>query len=262
MGLRDSLKAHLPTNARILCLDIETRPILAYVWQLKADYIPPAMIVDPGGVMCFAAKWFGEPKIHFASDHHDGHESMLRQAWSLIDQADWIIGYNSRGFDLRHLRREFIVTGLGPPSPHRDIDLLPGIRARFKFPSNKLTEVATELGIGKKVEHSGWALWRDCMAGDDKAWALMRKYNKHDVVLTEETYCRVRAWLPNHPNINMHRDVRVSGCHVCGSDDLDDAGFKYAQTRAYKQFRCNVCGAYSQSTHHEPEMAQHRKGST
>lgn len=248
------------SDARVLVLDIETRPILTYVWQLKTDYIPPSMVVDSGGVMCFAAKWFGERKITFVSDHHHGHDEVLEELWRLFDEADYVVGYNSRGFDVKHVMRELVVAGYGPPSPHTDIDLLVGVRRRFKFPSNKLDHISQELGIGKKVDHCGWGLWERCMAGDDKAWATMRRYNKHDVVLTEEVLCRVLPWLPNYPNMNMHSTARVSACDRCLSTDLDDAGFHYTKTRAYKRFRCNECGGYSWSTHHEPTMAQHRRG--
>ncbi len=259
MALADDIRDRIKqTGARILIIDIETRPNQVFTWGLWDQNIAISQIVEPGGTFCFAAKWYGERKVHYYSDHHDGHDEMVRAAWELLDEADIVVGWNQRAFDVKHLNREFINARLGPPTAHKDIDLLLVARRRFKFPSNKLDYVSRELGIGFKVQHSGFQLWRDCMAGDDKAWAMMRRYNIHDVRLTEELYDRLRPWIPNHPNLNQYRWQTVSGCHACGGDDLEEAGFKYTQTRTYKRFRCRTCLAYSQATHSERQV--HRKG--
>lgn len=256
-ALAEAVKA---TEARILCIDIETRPHLIYAWSLFDLRVGLDQIVEHGSTICWAAKWYGEPTVMFASVHHDGYDEMIAEAWRLLDSADIVVGYNHRAFDLKHLHREFVKVGYGPPSPHRDIDLLTVARRRFKFTSNKLDNVAAELEIGRKLPHAGFQLWRDCMDGDAKAWGTMRRYCKHDVVLTEQLYDRLRPWVPGHPNLNLYRGITVSGCHACGSSDLEDAGFKYTATRAYAQFRCTVCGAYSQTV--QASHARHRKGST
>lgn len=248
------------TEARILIIDIETAPHVVYAWGLYDQNVAVSQIVERGSVICFAAKWYADPKITFRSVHHDGRKEMVDEAWRMMDEADIIVGYNHRAFDIKHLHREFITAGLGPPSQHKDIDLLTVARRKFKFANNKLENVARELDVGFKVQTGGFELWRGCMDGDDKAWRTMKTYNRHDVVLTEEVYDRLRPWVPNHPNLNMYRGITVSACHACGSDRLEDAGFKYTQTRAYAQFRCTQCGAYSQATHSEPTRTRHRKG--
>jgi hypothetical protein len=73
---------------RLLTLDIETRPNLAHVWALWDQNVGLSQIVEVGSVICFAAKWHGERKVHFASDHHDGHEAMITRAHELMDEAD------------------------------------------------------------------------------------------------------------------------------------------------------------------------------
>ena len=255
MSIADAL---VETSARVLVIDIETRPMTVRSWGLYNQNHSINQIVEPGGVICWAAKWYGSPKIEFRSDFHDGHDEMVAEAWRLMDSADLIIGFNHIGFDVKLLHREFVLNGYGPPSPHKDCDLLRVCRQAFRFPSNKLDWVSQELGIGRKVSHAGMELWEGCMADDPKSWATMRAYNKHDVVLTEELYDRVKGWCRNHPNMNLYRQERVSACHICGSVDLEDAGFKYTSTRSYSQFRCISCGGYSQATHYE--RAVHRKG--
>lgn len=250
----------LGTGARILIVDLETRPMLSYHWQPKVDYIPPSMNVDKGGVMCFAAKWYAEPKVRFHADWSDGHDEMINEAWRLLDEADIVIGYNSAGFDCKLFNRSFVELGLGPPSPWKDVDLLRAARSRFRFPYNSLNEVCRDLGLELKLDHEGFDLWLRTMDGDGRAQRKMARYNRQDVRITETLYDVLRPWVKNHPNLNMYRGITVSGCHACGSDALEDAGFKYTQTRVYPQFRCLTCGGYSQATHSVGAM--HRKGAT
>lgn len=244
MSLADAVRE---TGARILIIDIETRPNKVWTWGLWDQNVGISQIIEAGGTMCFAAKWYGEAKVHFHAEHDAPRIDMIEAAWLLMDEADIIVGYNHRAFDVKHLHREFVTNGLGPPSPHKDVDLLTVARQRFKFPSNKLDWVSRELGVGFKVQHSGFDLWTGCMAGDAKAWRTMKRYNVHDVRLTEEVYDRLRPWIKGHPNLNLYRPQRVSGCSHCGSDRLEEAGFHYTSTRAYARWRCLVCAAYSRA---------------
>ena len=257
----EALKATRETGARILVIDIERRPMLSYHWAPKVDYIAPAMNVERGAMISFAAKWYGEKQVMFRSSFHDGHDEMLAEAWRLLDEAHLVVGYNSRGFDVKHMYEEFIKSHRTPPSPHKDVDLLTAARGRFRFAYNKLDEVCRELGLDTKLAHEGWELWLGCLNDDPKAWAKMRRYNKQDVVITEQLYDRLRPWIKGHPNLNMYRAERVSGCSHCGSTEVEDNGFHYTQTRCYKQFVCTVCGAHSRATHSEGDRSQHRRPS-
>jgi hypothetical protein len=155
-----------------------------------------------------------------------------------------------------------IQAGHGPPSPHKDVDLIRTARSRFKFPYNSLNEVCRDLALDLKLAHSGWELWEQVMAGDVKAQRTMKRYNRQDVVVTEQLLDRLRPWIKSFPNLNMYRAEKVSACDRCPSTELEDAGFYYTPTRAYAQFRCLACGAHTRATNHEPTMASYRRGST
>jgi uncharacterized protein YprB with RNaseH-like and TPR domain len=185
---------------KLLCLDVETAPNLAHVWGLFDQNVGLNQLAAVSEIICFAAKWHGTKRVEFYSNHHDGHDEMIRQAYRLVDEADAIITYNGRAFDMKHLRREFVLAGLTPPSPHKDIDLLQTVRAQFKFASGKLEHVASQLGIGHKLKHQGFELWLGCLRGEPKAWATMKRYNVQDVLLTERLYDRLLPWIPNHPH--------------------------------------------------------------
>lgn len=244
---------------RILTLDIETRPALAYIWRMFDENIPLARLEEAGETICFAAKWVDEKQVIFASEFHDGRAEMAQIARDLMDEADAIVHYNGTRFDMKHLRREIILHGIAPPSKHRDIDLLSVVRTQFKFDSNKLDHVASELGLGSKVKHDGFELWRQCMAGDPKAWKRMKRYCVGDVKLTEALFKVLQAWIPHLPNAALYDGGdHVCGNPLCGSTDLMRRGFAYTPTRKYQKWQCKSCGRYMRSKFAETDQTSLR----
>jgi len=171
---------------KILVLDIETAPASGYMWKLFDVNISLSQLIDTSKLICFAAKWHGTKNIIFHSNQEHTHKAMVKKAWALLDEADAVVGYNSQNFDMKILHKEFILEGLPPPSPYKNIDLLKTVKNKFRFLSNKLDHVSQELGLGKKTSHQGFELWQKCLEDDSTAWKLMKKYNKQDVVLTEK----------------------------------------------------------------------------
>ena len=234
---------------KLLVIDIETSPNIADVWGLWDQNVAINQIRIPSEVMCFAAKWVGKREVFFHSTFHDGKDEMLRQAYSLLAETDVAIHYNGRRFDVPHLNREFLQMGLTPPAPFKQIDLLETAKRQFNFPSNKLDYVSQALGIGSKVKHEGHELWVQCMAGDEKAWGRMKKYNCQDVKLTERLYDKLLPWIPNHPSYGALTGTDV--CPNCGSSDLKKWGFTPTTQGTFQRFLCNACGKWSRSTHRE-----------
>lgn len=230
---------------KTLVIDIETSPNLAHVWSLWKQNVSLSQLQETGHVLCFAAKWLDAPRTEFRSDFHDGHEAMIRRAHELMDEADAVVTYNGIRFDIPHLHREFILAGLTPPSPHKDIDLIRTVRGKFQFVSNKLQHVSGELGLGSKVQHSGHDLWVRCMAGDPKAWALFKKYNLQDVALTEQLYYRLQPWIVGHPHRGLIDGVVGNVCGKCGDARLQRRGFDVTATGRFQRLQCLACGAWS-----------------
>lgn len=230
---------------RILTLDIETSPSLAHVWALWKQDISPTMLAEIGGVIAFAAKWHDKREVSFYSDFHDGHEAMIAKAHEMIDEADVVVHYNGSAFDMKHLNREFLLAGLAPPSPVQEIDLFKVVKQRFRFLSNRLNSVVKELGIGEKVSHTGFDLWKRCMAGDEKAWDLMRRYNKQDVVITERLYMRLRPWVKTHPHVAITAGPDAQQCGRCGSTKLQRRGTATTSLGVFQRYQCQSCGGWS-----------------
>jgi DNA polymerase elongation subunit (family B) len=231
---------------RVLAIDIETRPALVYTWSLWQPTIGIDQIVDQGGMMSCGYKWFGKSRVKFLSDHHTGHEQMVRRLWGLLDEADVVVHFNGRRFDVPHIQREFVELGLNPPSPFKQMDLLETVRHEFRFLSNKLANVSKQLGLEGKVEHEGFMLWRRCMDGDELAWARMRRYNIRDVLLLEEAYLVLRPWIRSHPSHAAFTGRNV--CPKCGSARIEGRGLATLTTGRYQRLHCLECGAWSRST--------------
>ncbi|MDR6268904.1 MULTISPECIES: ribonuclease H-like domain-containing protein [Bacillati] len=234
-------------NLRILVFDIETAPHLVHAWGLFKQNVSLNQIIEPGKVFAFAYKWVGTGRTMFASEQSHGHEGMVQLAWDLFDEADIVIGYNSAPFDIPHMQREFLLAGLTPPKPFKQIDLLKTIRKQFNFASGKLDWVAQSLGIGHKTHHEGHMLWRRCLDGDPKAWAKMGTYAKQDVALTEKLYHYLLPWLTNAPHLGqMSRDEH--SCPYCGGKRLRRDGTTHAFVTSYRLYECLNCHAWIRGT--------------
>lgn len=233
---------------KILFFDLETSPITAHTWGLWQQNISITQIVESTEVICFGARWYGQKKVTFRSVHHHGKAEMLKALHELMDEADVLVGWNSKGFDHKHVNREFLEAGLLPPSPTKDLDLMAVVKNKFRFPSNKLDYVAQKLGVGAKVAHTGFDLWLKCMAGDNKAWAMMRKYQIQDVDLLVDLYEILKPWMgTQHPNTALY-DGKPDGCIVCGSSELTIRGRSYTSAGSYARYVCKTCGKWQRGS--------------
>lgn len=242
---RGLAKLQNPDTFKILIVDIETRPSLAYIWRVWQENIGVDQLIQPTEMFSWAAKWVGSDGVKFASTYHDGKKKMVQAIWHLLNEADCVMHFNGRKFDIPHIQREFLEAGLLPPSPYRQIDLIDAVRKQFRFTSNRLAHVSKVLGLEGKVEHEGFPLWVKCMAGEAEAWERMKNYNIQDVLLLEDLYRKMLPWLPAHPSIASFLGEDV--CPKCGGDQLVKEGFAYTQMGKFQQFHCKSCGSWSRS---------------
>lgn len=229
---------------RILLLDCETSPNVAYVWSLiNNKYISPDMMAKPGRTISWAAKWYGEDEVMFNSVYHNRPDRMFKKIHGLLDKADAVVHYNGVRFDIPVLNKEFLLRGMTPPAPYKQIDLLKTARQRFRLPSYKLSYITKELGLGGKVDTKGFSLWEGCMRNDPASWELMREYNIGDVVLLEKVYDVLKPWIKGHANWSALTGEHV--CPNCGSHNVKKRGTYLTGNRTYQRYACSDCGAWS-----------------
>ena len=231
---------------KILILDLETSPHKGFHFGLFQQNISISQLIESSTVLCWAAKWLDDKKVHFSSIYDATPVKMIKEIHKLVDEADAIITYNGKRFDMPTLNREFLIHRLPPPSPYKDIDLINTARGKFKFASNKLDYIAQLLGIGQKTSHEGMPLWINCMAKDPKSWKLMKRYNINDVKLTEEVYKKLQGWIQIHPNHNLETKEMV--CPNCSSHHLQKRGVQLSLSKVFQRFQCQSCGKWSKGS--------------
>ena len=223
---------------KILYLDLETAPHLVMAWGLFNQTIRINQIKEPGYTLCWAAKWEGQKEVMFRKL---GDDDFIAELWDIMDGADAVVTYNGERFDIPIVHREFLENGFPPPDPSASIDLYKPVKSRFRFASNKLDFVCQQLGIGAKVQHKGQDLWTECMEGDEKAWAIMERYNKQDVRLLPKLYKRLLPWIKDHPNYGLYVDTDRPACTNCGSTRVVKKGLEHTKTQSYQRYRCTKC---------------------
>jgi hypothetical protein len=237
---------------KLLFLDIETSPLLIYAWR---TYETNAIAVaNDWHLLSFAAKWHHEKTTHvyalpdfpaFKKDP-ESDKALCKPLWDLINEADAICAHNGERFDLPKINARLFIHGMPPPSPVKVIDTLKIARRNFGFTSNKLDDLCKLLGIGKKMKTGGFQLWLDCLKGDEKAWQTMRSYNKHDVVILEELYEKLKGWDNGHPNVNLSAP-KDHQCPSCGSTNVQRRGYEMLKSFKAQRYQCRNagCGRWS-----------------
>jgi DNA polymerase elongation subunit (family B)/rubredoxin len=234
---------------RILVLDIEISPTVATIWGLFNQNINIQNIIGNSEVLCWSAKWLGEEVNWFSSIHMTTKRAMLKEIYDMLQEADAVVTYNGKSFDLKILNKEFALMGWARPSPYKNIDILQVMRTQFRFTSNKLGYIGPMFGLGGKTKHPGHDLWLNCMNprsdAYESSWEIMEEYNRQDVELLEALYIRLKGWVPNHPSHSALQNDHV--CPNCGGVHLQKRGTAITTTLSYQRWQCRDCGAWSRS---------------
>lgn len=233
--------------SKILIVDIETAPNVAYVWGAWKQNIGQNQWKQKGHIMSFAAKWLDDDKMMYVENRGKNDKVIVTELFKLLDEADMVVAHNGKKFDIPTILGRGLVHGCLPPSPFHIVDTLDTARREFRFVNNRLVNLAEELDCAPKDEHKnfpGFELWLECLRDNDDAWAEMRKYNIQDVLTLEQIYLKLRPFMRNHPNVVRH-DKEGVFCPKCGSKNIQWRGFYYTKAGlCYRRFQCMDCGGW------------------
>lgn len=236
---------------KILTLDIETSPAIAYTWAKNMYETDLTEIIEPGKIICFSAKWLNGKKQTKAICDYSGYKSgkiddkqICVDICKFLDCADVVVTQNGVAFDTKYVTARCVANDILPPSPFKNIDTYTEAKKLLKLPSHSLNEMAKYFNIGKKMEHEGFSLWKKCISGDSKAWNRMKKYNAQDVELTEKLYLKLRPFMKNHPNLNYYSGKK--DCPKCGSSTVHLRGFAVNSSGKFQRAQCQNCGGWFQ----------------
>lgn len=227
---------------KILILDIETAPAELWGWGMFKQNFGVEQVKEHPYILCVGYQWLGEGPAECLTKWELGEEVLLRRTRELLQMADLVIGKNSARFDLPWLNTEFLKNKIPSPGPITQIDLEKVARFSFRFLSNKLEYIVDYVGVGQKMNHEGFPLWRKVMEGNEAARKKMVRYCKRDVSITGRLYKQMRSYIHNHPFMGTNS---AEGCAVCGSP-VEGRGWRRTQSFMIQKVHClnKDCGAW------------------
>lgn len=237
---------------KILIVDIETRPMEAWIWQLYDITVPLNMIKKQGNMLSWSAIWYGEPdsKLMYEEVKHnktDDDEVLVTKLHKLMNEADIIVGQNSDRFDLKYANTRFVKHGLHKIKPHKTRDTMKIAKKHFNLPSYSLEFMGEFFEVKhrkmKDRKFPGFELWKACMAGIKAAWIEMKKYNGYDVLTTRDIFEILIPW-DQGLNYSVYRDNEGSPC--CDKPHLVKRGYRYTDSGVKNQiYFCKSCEGWS-----------------
>lgn len=265
---------------KALFYDLETSPLKAWIWRLGDNTIRHAQLCKAQFsyqilTITYCFNDGGPVKVLDWTD-----PDMLSKFDEIIQSADITIGKNSDRFDVKHLNTQRMLAGNEgiPQWAMYTEDLEKQLRKHFALPSFSLDYVSELLGLGgkRKMEFQDWIdiveyqtvlklqehLCPDqlmevvpIICGRDyidilKAGPVKQKkmntYGQKDTADTRKiwNYC-LKHFTPKYNAGTFNQDGALR-CKVCGSDDLQKRGIRYAKTGEFQEFTCKS-GARTQS---------------
>jgi hypothetical protein len=229
---------------KLLTLDVETAPGIAYIWNLFDDFVPLERLIEPGRILCWAAQWIGSKEVMYA-DERKGPAKMHKAIHALLSEADAVVTFNGDRFDLPRLNGAFVEHRLPALPPLASIDLYKTVK-KLGLMSGKLEYVGPFLKIGAKVKHEGFSLWKQVLAGNRQAWDRMKKYNCQDVRLTSRLYEYLKPYIKNHPRLHPKAKDRPA-CRVCDSSHVTLRGSCFTKEARWSRIQCQDCGTWDKA---------------
>lgn len=237
----------------MLVYDIETSPIIGYTWGVWQQDV--VKIKEDWQILSVAWKWLGENKVYcIGQDDMPNYKpgvnndlEVVKKIHELFNEADVVIAHNGNRFDQPKCQARMMIHGLKPPKPYRQIDTKLIAKRYAAFTRNNLKWLAKDLNVAQKGDPGGIETWEGCLAGDPKAWAKMKKYNKQDIPPLEDIYLRLLPWITNHPNMARITDI-PEACPKCGAkNSMKKEGFSYTTVGKKQQYSCKKCFGWSTS---------------
>lgn len=232
---------------KVLFIDIETAPAITNMWRPDDRYIPMDMLIAPGFMLNWGAKWRGQKSfksglvdIWEAQERDD--RRIVQDLADLIRQADVVVGHNIDGFDLPRINDRVLFWQLEPLGPVQTIDTYKIAKASLGLLYNKLDYLGLYLGEGRKLK-TDMDLWKECVDGKLDALKKMQRYNRQDVLLLERVFERLIPYAKKLPRLFDATGPRQ--CVYCGSENLVGHGHTRTAAGTYQRLKCNDCGRTS-----------------
>ena len=176
---------------KVLYFDIETSliemKVQTFDLRVRSGWLDWHEIEKSFYIISWAAAWVNDKPIKILSGAVTGEEAkerndgrMLQGLWKLMEAADYVVGHNSKSFDVKKVETRFMLNHMPAPAEFRQVDTLQIAKKRFRSESNALAYWSKLFG-GNPKDHMVREDWIAVNEGCQKTINKMRKYNKGDV---------------------------------------------------------------------------------
>ena len=226
-----------------LFFDIETSPNIVFSWRVGYKIrINHENIIKERAIINICYKWAGQKTVHSLTwDKNQNDKQMLKKFLKVFNEADEVISHNGNRFDIRWVRTRCIKHGIKMMPNPVSIDTLQSARLGFNFNSNSLNYIAKFLGLGEKLHHEGFNMWKNIVLKNDKqALVAMVRYCKQDVVLLERVWDKMNSYVKAKSSIadTTRMCPECNGNMKISKHRITAAGHKQVQ------LQCEDCGKY------------------
>ncbi len=236
---------------KVLFFDIETAPLLSFIWHPMNNYIPNVMQAADTFMLTWAAKWWGHEEV--ISDRLSSEEALeqndsriVRSLADLVAEADIIVAHNGDRFDMPRLNARLMALRQKPVGPYQTIDTFKLAKRNFNLPYYKLDYIAEFLGLGKKIK-TDFDLWKDVYHGVESAIAEMLEYNIHDTVLLEQVFVEMIPYVTRLTRLFRATKRDEVKCAYCGGVEFQKRGVYETQASTFQKYQCKTCGKYARA---------------
>ncbi len=222
---------------RILIADIETT-------HLTANF---------GTGLCAGYKWLDEPLVNLLSIRNfkgwrrdpTDDSKLFKALYDVWTKADMVVTYfgaatTRNGHDEPFFISKLLEHGLPVLPDVAHVDLWKVARRYLKLHSRRLAVVGEFLGIEQEKTPVKATIWKRAMVGIPEDIAYVEDHCTKDVIITEGTYLKLRAYDRTHP--------RIGGpgfCRFCGSSRVQLRGEAVTRSQGIKyRVQCQACGAW------------------
>jgi hypothetical protein len=211
------------THIKRLFFDIETSPNICYSWRIGYNLnLQPHDIIQERKIICISYKWENEDKIHSLTwDKNQCDKHMLIDFVNVANTADEMIAHNGDRFDIKWIRTRCIFHRIPMLPSYKTLDTLKKAKSGFNFNSNKLDYIAQFLGVGAKVQHRGFDMWKDVLKGSNEAMKEMVVYCEGDIIVLEDVFLTMQNYIKPNTHAGILNNNLKYSCPCCGSENIE-----------------------------------------
>jgi uncharacterized protein YprB with RNaseH-like and TPR domain len=223
------------------------------LWDIEATNL----VGNIGNILCIGYKWYGDKKPtvlsirdyerDFKRDPTDDRR-LVKDFSKLIEQADVMVTWFGKRFDMPFLQTRLLYHGLPPAPQILHVDGWEIAKKKLKLHSNRLAAVQDFLELPSSKTPLSFRELSRSRAGHVPSLRSIEHHCYMDVEVLEQAYTKLRPIAGRyHPNTALIRG-RPEACTACGSEHIQARGYGYAETRLYKRYNCQDCGAWFRGT--------------